>query len=140
MAPILVTMRSRDNLLRLKRFNLDEKRRRVAQIELIMSEFTRMASELDREITIEQERSGIRDAAHFAYSTYARAAGIRRDNLRRSCDDLRIQLVDAQSQLRDALDEVRAYEAFGERDRGQIVIPEPGSIDEAGSLGVLRVA
>lgn len=138
---MLAAMRSRDNLLRLKRFNLDEKRRRVAQIELMLSEFERMASELDREIVIEQERSGIRDASHFAYSTYARAAGIRRDNLRRSAEDLKAQLAEAQEQLRDAMDEVRAFEALGERDRGQLIAPEASIIDEAASVaGSLRVA
>lgn len=140
---MLSPMRSRDNLLRLKRFNLDEKRRRVAQIELMMSEFDRMASELDREITIEQERSGIRDASHFAYSTYARAAGIRRDNLRRSAEDLKSQFGEAQEQLRDALDAVRAFEALTERDRVQLIAPEASLLEEAvASLtgGALRVA
>ena len=33
-------MKSRDTLIRLKRFQFEEKRRRVRQIELMMAEFT----------------------------------------------------------------------------------------------------
>ena len=67
-------MKSRDSLVRLKRFQAEEKRRRVAQIEAMIAEFSRMVADLDREIAAEEQRSGIADAAHFAYSTYARAA------------------------------------------------------------------
>src|SRR6478609_4818154 len=75
-------MKSRDTLIRLKRFQVDEKRRRVAQIEMMISEFDRMAADLDREIAAEEQKAGIADPNHFAYPTYARAAAQRRDNLR----------------------------------------------------------
>ena len=66
-------MKSRETLIRLKRFHVDEKRRQVAQIETMIAEFGRMAADLDREIAVEQERAGITDPAHFAYPTYAKA-------------------------------------------------------------------
>ena len=75
----------RDSQLRLKRFQVDEKRRRVAQIEVMIAEFLRMAAELDREIAVEEQRAGITDVTHFAYPTYARAARARRDNLAAFC-------------------------------------------------------
>ncbi len=40
-------MKSRDTLIRLKRFQVDEKRRRVTQIEMMMADFTRMADYRD---------------------------------------------------------------------------------------------
>jgi hypothetical protein len=46
-------MKSRDALMRLKRFQVDEKRRRLSQIETMIAEFKRMAGELDREIAAE---------------------------------------------------------------------------------------
>src|SRR6185437_9636275 len=77
-------MKSREGLIRLKRFHVDEKRRQVAQIETMIAEFERMAGDLDREIAGEQQRAGIDDPGHFAYPTYAKAAIQRRDNLVRS--------------------------------------------------------
>lgn len=81
-------MKSRETLIRLKRFQVDEKRRQVAQIETMIAEFERMNSELEREIVTEQSRAGISDPGHFAYPTYAKAATQRRDNLLRSINDL----------------------------------------------------
>ena len=90
-------MKSRETLIRLKRFQVDEKRRRVAQIEMMIAEFDRMAAELNREIAAEEQKAGISDPAHFAYPTYAKAAMQRRDNLKRSADELAGQLEDAKA-------------------------------------------
>ena len=92
-------MKSRETLIRLRKFQVDEKRRRVAQIESMIADFERMAADLDREIEIEQDRAGINDPAHFAYPTYAKAAMQRRDNLKRSADDLKGQLDEAKPRL-----------------------------------------
>ena len=54
-------MKSRETLIRLKKFQVDEKRRKVAQIETMIAEFDRMAGDLEREIRVEQERAGIHD-------------------------------------------------------------------------------
>src|SRR5918998_549561 len=94
-----MSMKSRETLIRLKKFQVDEKRRKVAQIESMIADFDRMAVDLEREITTEQERAGIHDPAHFAYPTYAKAAMVRRDNLKRSADELKGQLEDARGAL-----------------------------------------
>jgi flagellar export protein FliJ len=96
-------MKSRDTLARLRRFQVDETRRRVGQIEAMIAEFSRMARELEREIAIEEQRAGISDISHFAYPTYARAARARRDNLQRSAEELTIQLDEARLFLDEAL-------------------------------------
>ncbi len=54
-------VKSRDHLIRLKRFQLEERHRRVSQIEAMIADFTRMSSDLDREIAAEEQRSGISD-------------------------------------------------------------------------------
>src|SRR3977135_1813241 len=82
------SMKSRETLTRLKKFQVDEKRRKVAQIEGMIAEFDRMGTDLEREIKSEQDRAGIHDPGHFAYPTYAKAAMQRRENLQRSADDL----------------------------------------------------
>ena len=110
-------MKSLDTLLRLKRFQAEEKRRHLVQIETMIAEFDRMSRDLEREIAAEEQRSGITDTQHFAYSTYARAAATRRDNMRRSADELKGQLSEARLALDEALDEVKKMEALGERER-----------------------
>ena len=71
-------MKSRETLIRLKKFQVDEKRRRVTQIEGMIADFQRMSVDLEREIQTEQERAGINDPSHFAYPTYAKAAIVRK--------------------------------------------------------------
>jgi flagellar protein FliJ len=110
-------MKSRETLIRLKRFHVDEKRRRVAQIEAMIADFHRMANDLEREISAEESRAGITDPAHFAYPTYAKAAMTRRDNLRQSADNLSGQLEDAQMELQLAFDELKKVEILEDRER-----------------------
>jgi flagellar protein FliJ len=108
-------MKSRNTLIRSKKFQVDEKRRKVAQIEAMIADFQRMASDLEREILAEQERAGIHDPSHFAYPTYAKAAMARRENLNRSIDELVAQLGDAKVALRDSSDELKRVELVDER-------------------------
>jgi flagellar FliJ protein len=110
-------MKSRDTLIRLKKFQVDDKRRRVAQIETMIADFERMARDLDREIQTEQDKVGIHDPAHYAYPTYAKAAMTRRDNLARSADELREQLADARDALAEAFEELKKIELLDERDQ-----------------------
>jgi flagellar export protein FliJ len=112
-------MKSRETLIRLKKFQVDERRRKVAQIEAMMAEFDRIASELEREIKLEQDRAGIHDPAHFAYPTYAKAAMGRRENLKRSSDELRAQLDDAKAALGEAFEELKKVEMLDERDHAR---------------------
>ena len=112
-------MKSRETLIRLRKFQVDEKRRRVAQIESMVADFDRMAGDLDREIATEQERAGIHDPTHFAYPTYAKAALGRRDNLKRSADELKGQLNDAKEALSEAFEELKKVELLDERDQSR---------------------
>ncbi|MEW6453182.1 MAG: flagellar export protein FliJ [Pseudomonadota bacterium] len=110
-------MKSRDAVIRLKKFQVDEKRRKLMQIESMAAEFERMAGDLEREIKIEQDRAGIHDPSHFAYPTYAKAAATRRENLKRSADELKAQRSDAEAALAEALEELKKVELLDERDR-----------------------
>ena len=110
-------VKSRDHLIRLKRFQVDERRRRVAQIEFMIADFTRMAVDLDREIATEEQRSGISDPAHFAYPTYARAAVVRRDNLKRSTEELKEQMDEAKGLLAEAQEELKKAENLDGREK-----------------------
>ena len=110
-------MKSRETLIRLKKFQVDERRRRVGQIEKMISEFERISGDLERDIKIEQDRSGMHDPGHFAYPTYAKAAIQRRDNLKRSASDLKKQLEDAKAALGEAFEEMKKAELLDERDQ-----------------------
>ncbi|VFU09850.1 flagellar export protein FliJ [Methylocella tundrae] len=110
-------MKLQETLVRLKRFQVDERRRRVAQIESMVAEFSKIARELEQEVAIEEQRAGIFDASHFAYPTYARAARARRDNLNRSAEELMGQLEDARNRLEEAIAELGKAQGCDAREK-----------------------
>jgi flagellar export protein FliJ len=133
-------MKSRDTLIRLKKFQVDEKRRKVAQIETMIAEFERMAVDLEREIKTEQDRAGIHDPGHFAYPTYAKAAMTRRDNLRRSADELKGQLDAAKEALGEAFEDLKKVELLDERDQQRERAAENAAEQtELNAIGIMRV-
>jgi flagellar protein FliJ len=108
-------MKSNNTLLKLRRFEANEKRQKVADIEMMIGDFRRMADDLARQIEAEEEASGIRDPKHYAYPTYAKAAGQRRSNLMASIADLEAKLEEAKGQLTEALEELKKSELVDER-------------------------
>src|ERR1700737_1005187 len=110
-------MKARETLIRLKKFQVDERRRKVAQIEGMIAEFERMAGDLEREIKSEQDRAGIHDPGHFAYPTYAKAPMQRGENLQRSPAELKVQFESATGALAEAYGEMKKIELLDERDQ-----------------------
>jgi flagellar protein FliJ len=86
---------SRETALRSKRFEVTEKGRKVAEMESMIADFERVANDLMRQIAAEEERTGIKDRGHCSYSTFASAARLRRDNLLKSAEDLKVALYTA---------------------------------------------
>jgi flagellar protein FliJ len=84
-------MKSRDSALRTKRFEVAEKARKADDL-------------------------GVKDPAHFSYSTYAKAASLRREKLMVSVADLKVQLDAALAAHRAAREELEALEADEARD------------------------
>jgi len=129
-------MKSRESLIRLKRFQVDEKRRQASDIESMIADFKRMSADLDLQIQSEQERTGIDDVTHFAYPTFAKAAMQRRDNLFASIDDLNVQLESAQDELAEAFEELKKIELMEEketeRERAEERANEQAEMDEIG--------
>ena len=109
-------MKSRENLVRLKQFQVNEKRRQLLQLDIMIAEFDRMAAELEIQITAEEKKAGITDLNHFAYPTFAKAARLRRDNLMNSQQDLLQQRAMAESLLAEAEAELSKAEALESRD------------------------
>jgi flagellar protein FliJ len=131
-------MKSRDALSRLKRFEVEERRRQVAEIESMIGDFNQMALDLDRQIAIEQERAGVSDTTHYAYPTFAKAAIQRRDNLRNSALGLEAKLAGARESLDGCLEELKKIELMEEREAEKMKLEE--ARNELGSGANVRVA
>ncbi|MEO0496366.1 MAG: flagellar export protein FliJ [Pseudomonadota bacterium] len=128
-------MRSREkSLIKLKRFQVDEKRRQVTSIEMMMADMQRMAGDLLLQVESEEKKSGISDIAHFAYPTFAKAARTRAENIEASILELREKLEPAQDELAEAVEELKKAELLHERDnanlRAEEEAAEQAALDE----------
>jgi flagellar export protein FliJ len=73
-------------------------------------------------------------------SSYAKAAIGRRENLKRSADELRAQLEDAKMALGEAFDELKKVELLDERDQAREREAENGAEQhELDAIGLMRV-
>lgn len=109
-------MKPRDTALRTKRFDVAEKARKVASLDMMIRDLEHMAGDLHRQILAEEERTGIRDSGHFAYSTFAKAAALRRANQLNSINDLRTKLDIARREHEDAALELSKLEPVEPRE------------------------
>ncbi len=117
-------MKSRDNLLRLKHFQVEDKTRQLAQIDMMIAEFEKMHGDLEAQIHIEEEKAGITDTSHFAYPTFAKAARARQENLEGSIRDLKDKRVNAEAALEEADEELKKAQKLEQRDGGTGILED----------------
>lgn len=127
-------MKSRETLIRLRRFDVDEHRQKISDIEAMVADFRQMATDLERQIEVEQEKAGVSDVNHYAYPTFAKAAVERRQNLLASITELEAKLEAARGELAEAFEELKKVELIQERDseRGRVYAKaaEQADLDE----------
>ena len=99
---------------------------------MMIADFDRIATDLEREIALEEQRAGISDKSHFAYPTYARAAMQRKENLIRSTYELREQLADARRELGEVSEELEKLEILDDRERNADSVREQAEMDRIG--------
>jgi flagellar FliJ protein len=104
-------MKRRNRSVRLKRFQESSAALKVASIEGTILSFERVMLDLSEQIEAEEHRTRIADPAHFAYSTLAKAARLRRNNLATTSGDLKAKLEVAKSEHAVVLAELRNAEA-----------------------------
>jgi len=127
-------MRNRESLIRLHKFQVDEKRRKVAELELMLGEFRQRERDLEAQVEAEQRKAGISDVAHFAYPMFAKSVLRRRENILESIEGIERQLDTAKEELADAFRELKKYELLdGNRKRKvrkEAMRVEQSSLDE----------
>ena len=119
-------MRSKTTVLKLQRFQYEDHRRQVGEIEGMIAEFQRKQDELDKQVQIEEQRTGVSDPNHFNYSLTAKSIRNRRDNLNKSIADLQEQCVEARARLEESAAELHKAEALaGKSDGGSDALDGP---------------
>jgi hypothetical protein len=101
-------MFSSREVTRIEEFQRDQSRRIAANLQRSIEDFERLAAGLDLEIRAEEERTQNFVPTHVGYSMVAKSARVRRENLQRSCEDLRLHLESIRATLDEAPEELSA--------------------------------
>jgi flagellar FliJ protein len=84
-------METQESSIRTNRLAAEHVLRKSSVAGLLIRELSLCAARLSAEIAAEEQRVGISDPKHFAYSCYAKSLIQRRDNLLHSVEDLKRQ-------------------------------------------------
>lgn len=115
-------MKPRPSIIQAKEFQAAALRRQLAQYERMIGDLEVIRAELTKQIEAEERRTGVADMANYAYSTVARAARERRDNLSTSIADLS----DRRAEARKTLDEIDGFFA-ALNNAGDLVVSPAGA-------------
>ena len=104
-----------DTLLRLKRFRVDEMKRRIASIEAMKADLERKLTDLDDNVAREKLRAGDSDIGRLAFPSFLRSIDARRDNLRTTLKEIEREQAAAHNHLTDAFQDLKSLEVATEQ-------------------------
>jgi len=111
-------MKRRDTLLRLKRFRVDELKRRLATLEEMKADLERKLADLDETVAREKHRAADSDIGRLAFPSFVRSIDARRDNIRATMKDIERERAAAEGDLASAFQDLKIFEmAEDERTR-----------------------
>src|SRR6185436_6927543 len=104
-----------DTLLRLKRFRVDEMKRRIASIDAMKADLERKLTDLDDNVAREKQRAGDSDIGRLAFPSFLRSIEARRENLRTTLKEIEREYAAAQQDLTDAFHDLKSLEVATEQ-------------------------
>ena len=108
-------MNRTDTLLRLKRFRVDEMKRRIASIQAMKADLERKLADLDDNVAREKQRAGDSDIGRLAFPSFLRSIEARRENLRTTLKEIEREQAAAQLDLSNAFQDLKSLEVAAEQ-------------------------
>ena len=108
-------MNRTDTLLRLKRFRVDEMKRRIAAIDAMKVDLERKLTDLDENVAREKQRAGDSDIGRLAFPSFLRSIEARRENLRNTLKEIEREHMAAQVDLSNAFQDLKSLEIATEQ-------------------------
>ncbi len=108
-------MNRADTLLRLKRFRVDEMKRRIAAIDAMKADLEKKLADLDDNVAREKQRAGDSDIGRLAFPSFLRSIESRRENLRTTLKEIEREYAAAQLDLSNAFQDLKSLEVATEQ-------------------------
>ena len=103
-------MKRGDTLIRLRRFRVDEMKRRMATLDGMKADAERKLADLEDSVARERQRAGDSDIGRLAFPSFLRSIETRRENLRATLREIERERVTAQADLNAAFQDLKSLE------------------------------
>jgi flagellar FliJ protein len=103
-------MKRRDSLMRLKRFRVDDLKRRMATLDGMKSDCERKLADLEESIAREKQRANDTDIGRLAFPSFLRSIDVRRENLRATLKEIERERAGVQTELTAAFQDLKSLE------------------------------
>lgn len=107
-------MKRRDSLLRLKRFRVDDLKRRMGTLDEMKADLERKLTDLDESVAREKHRSTDSDLGRLAFPSFLNSIEARRHNIRATMKDLEREFGVAKDDLAFAFQDLKTFEVAEE--------------------------
>lgn len=103
-------MKRTNTLIRLRRFRVDDLKRRLATLDGMKADVERKLADLEDSVARERHRAGDSDIGRLAFPSFLRSIETRRENLRATLTELERERAQAQEDLTGAFQDLKALE------------------------------
>src|SRR5471032_1342901 len=113
-------MNRTDTLLRLKRFRVDEMKRRIGAIDAMRADLEKKLADLDDNVAREKQRAGDSDIGRLAFPSFLRSIEARRENLRTTLKEIEREYAAALADLSDTFQDLKSLEVATEQQASRL--------------------
>src|SRR5476649_1996575 len=113
-------MKRGDTLIRLRRFRVDEMKRRMATLDGMKADAERKLSDLEDSVARERQRAGDSDIGRLAFPSFLRSIEARRENLRATLKEIEREHAAALADLSNAFQDLKSLEVATEQQANRL--------------------
>jgi flagellar FliJ protein len=103
-------MKRRSSLLRLKRFRVDELKRRLGTLDEMKTDLEKKLTDLEDSVVRERQRASDSDIGRLAFPSFLQSIDVRRKNIRTTMTDLERERTAQQDDLAAAFQDLKSFE------------------------------
>jgi flagellar FliJ protein len=103
-------MKRRGSLLRLKRFRVDELKRRLGTLDEMRTDLEKKLTDLEDSVVRERQRSADSDIGRLAFPSFLQSIEVRRKNIRTTMTELERERTAQQDDLTVAFQDLKTFE------------------------------
>jgi flagellar export protein FliJ len=103
-------MKRGDTLMRVKRFRVDDLKRRLATLDGMKADLDRKLSDLEESVAREKQRANDSDIGRLAFPSFLRSIDTRRENLKATLKEIERERAAVQGDLTAAFQDLKSLE------------------------------